>query len=148
MKLHGKAGDAACLRHRQRQRDEPAGSAFDRLAARVFLCARAYKQSTHQQVDVPVNNSNYKFEARVRLSNTAPTTASAEISNHGGSAQYYNISNDGVWKSICIDNISNDGVWKSICIDNIYVTTGVVDVGFYVDSHGGTSLHIDDVRLT
>ena len=134
MKLHGKAGDAACLRHRQRQRDEPAGSAFDRLAARVFLCARAYKQSTHQQVDVPVNNSNYKFEARVRLSNTAPTTASAEISNHGGSAQYY--------------NISNDGVWKSICIDNIYVTTGVVDVGFYVDSHGGTSLHIDDVRLT
>ncbi|WP_247740873.1 TIM-barrel domain-containing protein [Cohnella sp. LGH] len=99
-----------------------------------FYAPGAYKQSIHQQVDVPVNNANYKFEARVRLSNTAPTTARAEISNHGGSAQYY--------------NISNDGVWKSIRIDNIYVTTGVVDVGFYVDSPGGTTLLIDDVRLT
>lgn len=83
---------------------------------------------------MPVNNANYKFEARVRLKNTTPTTARAEISNYGGTAQYY--------------NISNDGVWKYISISNIFVTNGQVDVGFYVDSPGGTTLHIDDVRLT
>ncbi|WP_156926610.1 hypothetical protein [Cohnella panacarvi] len=44
--------------------------------------------------------------------------------------------------------MANDGVWKYISIDNIFVTSGVVDVGFYVNSPGGTTLHIDDVRLT
>ena len=99
-----------------------------------FYAPGAYQQSIHQQVSVPVNNANYKFEAWVRLKNATPTTARAEISNHGGSAQYY--------------NISNDGVWKYINIDNIYVTSGVVDVGFYVDSPGGTTLHVDNVKLT
>lgn len=99
-----------------------------------FWLAGAYQQSVHQVVSVPVNNANYKFEARVRLKNATPTTARAEIANYGGTAQYY--------------NISNDGVWKYISIGNIFVTNGQVDVGFYVDSPGGTTLHIDDVRLT
>ncbi|MFD0670714.1 TIM-barrel domain-containing protein [Cohnella sp. GCM10027633] len=99
-----------------------------------FYASGAYQQSIHQQVSVPTNNANYKFEAWVRMKNTTPTTARAEISNHGGSAQYY--------------NISNDGVWKYISISNIYVTSGVVDVGFYVNSPGGTTLQIDNVRLT
>jgi hypothetical protein len=83
---------------------------------------------------VPVNNASYKFEAWVRLKNTTPTTARAEIQSYGGSPIYVNISNDGVWKYISASNIS--------------VTNGQVDIGFYVDSPGGTSLHIDDVRLT
>ncbi|MEQ4480768.1 TIM-barrel domain-containing protein [Cohnella silvisoli] len=94
----------------------------------------SYQQSIHQVISVPVNNANYKFEAWVRMKNTTPTTGRAEITNYGGSAQYY--------------NISNDGVWKYISISNINVTNGQVDVGFYVNSTGGTTLHIDDVRLT
>jgi hypothetical protein len=70
----------------------------------------------------------------VRLKNTTPTTARAEITNYGGAAQYY--------------YISNDGVWKYISISNIYVTNSQVDVGFYVNSPGGTTLQIDDVRIT
>lgn len=99
-----------------------------------FWAAGAYQQSIHQVISVPVNNANYKFEAWVRLKNTTPTTARAEITNYGGSAIF--------------SNISNDGVWKYISISNIMVTNGQIDVGFYVDSPGGTTLHIDDVRLT
>ncbi|MFC5530496.1 TIM-barrel domain-containing protein [Cohnella yongneupensis] len=99
-----------------------------------FYASSAYQQSIHQVVAVPVNNANYKFEAWVRLQYTNPTTARAEISNYGGSAIY--------------GNISNDGVWKYISIDNIYVTNGQIDVGFYVNSPGGTVLHMDDVRIT
>lgn len=102
---------------------------------RVYMYySSAYKQSIHQVVSVPVNNAYYKLEAWVRLKNTTPTIARAEISNYGGSDIYY--------------NITNDGVWKYISISNIYVTNGQIDVGFYVDSPGGTTLHIDDVRLT
>lgn len=98
-----------------------------------FFSANAYKESIHQVVTVPVNNANYKFEAWVRLKNATPTTARAEIQSFGGAAIY--------------DNISNDGVWKYISVNNIYVTNGQIDIGFYVDSPGGTTLHIDDVRL-
>ncbi|MCU6711326.1 DUF5110 domain-containing protein [Paenibacillus sp. J5C_2022] len=96
--------------------------------------ASAYQQSIHQVVNVPVNNSYYKLEAWVRMQYANPTTARAEISGYGGTDIY--------------ENITNDGVWKYISIDNIYVTSGQVDVGFYMDSPGGTVLHIDDVRLT
>lgn len=99
-----------------------------------FYLSGAYQQSIHQVISVPTNNANYKFEAWVKMKNTTPTTGRAEITNYGGSALYY--------------NITNDGVWKYISISNIYVTNGQVDVGFYVDSPGGTTLHIDDVRLT
>ena len=38
----------------------------------------AYKQSIHQVVQVPDNNSDYTLEAWVRLENTTPTTARLE----------------------------------------------------------------------
>ncbi|MDF2650965.1 MAG: glycosyl hydrolase family 31, partial [Paenibacillus sp.] len=99
-----------------------------------FFAAGAYQQSIHQTVSVPVNNVKYKFEAWVRLKNTTPTTARAEIQNYGGSAIYA--------------NITNDGGWKYISVSDIMVTNGQIDVGFYVDSPGGTTLHFDDVRVT
>ncbi|GGF90912.1 TIM-barrel domain-containing protein [Paenibacillus abyssi] len=99
-----------------------------------FYSSSAYQQSIHQVINVPLNNSNYKFEAWVRLQYATPTIARAEIANYGGNAIY--------------QNISNDGVWKYISVDNIYVTNGQIDAGFYVDSPGGTVLHIDDVRIT
>ena len=94
----------------------------------------AYKQSIHQVISVPVNNTTYKLEAWLRLKNTTPNIARAEVTNYGGSAIY--------------QNISNDSVWKYISIDNIYVTNGQIDIGFYVDSPGGTTLHIDEVRVS
>ena len=99
-----------------------------------YYLSGAYQQSIHQVISVPVNNANYKFEAWVKMKNTTPTTGRAEITNYSGNAIYY--------------NISNDGVWKYISISNIYVTNGQVDVAFYINSPGGTTLHIDDVRLT
>ncbi|ANC77416.1 glycosyl hydrolase family 31 [Fictibacillus phosphorivorans] len=101
---------------------------------RAFMYAPgAYKQSIHQMITVPENNAYYKFEGWVKLKNTIPTTARAEITNYGGSAQYINLSN-------------NNG-WKYISLDNIYVTNNTIDIGFYVDSPGGTTLHIDEVSV-
>ncbi|MGI2293791.1 TIM-barrel domain-containing protein [Paenibacillus sp. GXUN7292] len=98
-----------------------------------FHAPGAYKQSIHQLVDVPVNNSHYKFEAWVRLSGNGATTARAEVDQYGGSRLDY--------------NIPHHAKWRFISIDNIYVTSGVIDVGFYVDSPGGTVLQIDNVRV-
>lgn len=112
----------------------PPESPWSGDARAYFWLGSAYKQSIHQTISVPVNNANYKFEAWVRLKNTSPTTARAEIANYGGQTIYY--------------DIPNDGVWKYVSIDNIYVTNGQINMGFYVDSPGGTTLHIDDVRLT
>jgi len=99
-----------------------------------FWAPAAYEQSIHQAVAVPENNAHYRLEAWVRLKNTNPHIARAEISGHGGNMMVY--------------DIPNTGEWKHIRIENIFVTSGQVDVGFYVNSPGGTSLHIDDVRLT
>ncbi|NOV03492.1 TIM-barrel domain-containing protein [Paenibacillus planticolens] len=99
-----------------------------------FFAAGAYQQSLHQTIAVPVNNVKYKVEAWVRMKNTTPTTARMEVQNYGGSPIYM--------------NISNSGVWKYISVSDVMVTNGQIDVGFYVDSPGGTTLHIDDVRVT
>ncbi|WP_189006390.1 TIM-barrel domain-containing protein [Paenibacillus marchantiophytorum] len=99
-----------------------------------FFAAGAYQQSLHQTIAVPVNNVKYKVEAWVRMKNTTPTTARMEVQNYGGSAMYA--------------NISNSGVWKYISVSDVMVTNGQIDVGFYVDSPGGTTLHLDDVRVT
>ncbi|HHW48486.1 MAG TPA: carbohydrate-binding protein [Clostridiaceae bacterium] len=97
-----------------------------------FWLGSAYQQSIHQQISVP--NGTYKFEAWVRVFNTTPNIARAEISAYGGSR---------------IDiNLPITGTWKYISYENINVTTGVIDIGFYVDSPGGTTVLIDDVRLT
>lgn len=112
----------------------PPESAWTGNQRAYFWSSSAYQQSIHQVVDVPINQAHYKFEARVRLKNTEPSVARAEISGYGGDTIYY--------------NISNNGDWQYILIDSIYVTNGEIDVGFYVDSPGGTTLHIDDVRLT
>lgn len=92
---------------------------------------QAYKQSIHQ--DRNVDNGTYRFEAMVKLSYTTPYTARAEISNYGGNQININLTNNGEWTYISYD---------------VTVTNGYIDVGFYVDSPGHTTLHIDDVRLS
>lgn len=99
-----------------------------------FYASGAYKQSIHQTIDVPENNTNYKLEAWVRLKNSTPFTARAEIMEHGGSPQFI--------------DLQPGEQWKHIQMDPIYVSSGRIKVGFYIDSPGGTTLHIDEVRLT
>lgn len=111
----------------------PPESPFHGNQRAYFYKETAYEQSIHQVVDVPQYNANYRLEARVLLKNASPTVARAEIDGYGGPALYA--------------NVSGTGEWTYVTIDNIYVTTGSVDVGFYVNSPGGTTMLIDDVRL-
>ncbi|MBD2843751.1 carbohydrate-binding protein [Paenibacillus sp. IB182496] len=112
----------------------PPESAVTGSRRAYFHAPGAYQQSIHQQVSVPVNHADYRVEAWVRLGGTSPSTARLEIGNHGGAAIYR--------------NLTNDGQWHYVRQDNVTVTSGVIDVGFYVDSPGGTVLQIDDVRVT
>ncbi|PFG13545.1 alpha-glucosidase (family GH31 glycosyl hydrolase) [Bacillus sp. es.036] len=101
---------------------------------RAFLYqGSAYKQSIHQLVNVPDNNGEYTIEAWVRLKNNTPNTARLEVTNYGGSDQFI--------------NLSPDSEWQLIKVDDVLVTNGTIDVGFYVDSPGGTTLQIDQVKI-
>ncbi len=111
----------------------PPESAIHADKRAYFYSSNAYKQSIHQLISVPTNNASYRFEAWVRLKNTAPTTARAEITQYGGQDQFI--------------DLQTNGKWTYISIDDVYVTNGQIDIGFYVDSSGGTVLHIDDVRV-
>jgi alpha-glucosidase (family GH31 glycosyl hydrolase) len=98
-----------------------------------FYHATSYQQSIHQGVNV--DNGSYRVEAFVKVSNTAPDIARMEVSDYGGSAVY-------------IDMPQTGSGWRRIQADNVAVTNGYLDIGFYCSSgSGGTTVHIDDVRL-
>jgi alpha-glucosidase (family GH31 glycosyl hydrolase) len=97
-----------------------------------FDRSSAYKQSIHQVCSVA--NGNYRMSAYVWMKNNKPNIARIEVVNYGGTAPIY-------------QNIPQTGKWTYITVDNIPVTSGKVDVGFYVDSPGGTTLCIDDIKL-
>lgn len=109
----------------------PPESAYIGNQRAYFWAGHGYKQSIHQ--DRNIANGTYRFEAMVKMKYTNPYTARAEVSGYGGAQKNINITNDGNWHYISQD---------------ITVTSGKIDVGFYVDSSGGTLLLIDDVRLT
>ncbi|WP_163539855.1 TIM-barrel domain-containing protein [Gracilibacillus sp. YIM 98692] len=111
----------------------PPETAFHGDQRAYFYQASAYEQSIHQVINVPNNNTEYTVEAWVRLKNANPNTARLEITNYGGTDQFI--------------DISKGEEWKLLKVDNIMVTNGQIDVGFYVDSPGGTTLHIDQVKL-
>ncbi len=97
---------------------------------RVYMWSNnPYKQSIHQVKNLP--NGDYKFKAWVKVLNATPNIARAEISNYGGSQINLNI---------------NSNNWQLVSCD-FSVTNGFVDIGFYVDSPGYTTLQIDDVSL-
>jgi alpha-glucosidase (family GH31 glycosyl hydrolase) len=111
----------------------PPESPFEGDRRAYFYLSSAYKQSIHQKIDV-ANNATYKVEAWVKLKNTSPNVARLEVTQYGGSDKFL--------------NIQNTGEWQRIVIDNVQVTNGQIDIGVYVDSPGGTTLHIDDVSVT
>ncbi|MDR0292837.1 MAG: carbohydrate-binding protein [Oscillospiraceae bacterium] len=95
-----------------------------------FYSPGAYQQSIHQ--DVNVSNGVYRIEFWAKNYGAAPSIARAEIAVQGSAAQYVNISQSSEWRHYSLDNIT---------------ANGSVDIGFYVNSPGGTIIHIDGVRL-
>lgn len=96
-----------------------------------FYLASAYQQSIHQ-VNTAANGT-YRLEFWARCFHTAPTIARAELQNGDGTTTY-----------LVIDQTSE---WKHYTLDDVRLS-GDVDVGFYVNSPGGTTCQIDGVRLT
>lgn len=96
-----------------------------------FYLASAYQQSIHQVNTVA--NGTYRLEFWARCFHTAPTIARAEVQNGDGTTTY-----------LVIDQTSE---WKHYTLDDVRLS-GDVDVGFYVNSPGGTTCQIDGVRLT
>lgn len=96
-----------------------------------FYLASAYQQSIHQVNTV--ESGTYRLEFWARCFNTAPIIARAELQNGDGTTTY-----------LVIDQTSE---WKHYTLDDVRLS-GDVDVGFYVNSSGGTTCQIDGVRLT
>ena len=96
-----------------------------------FYLASAYQQSIHQVNTV--ESGTYRLEFWARCFNTAPIIARAELQNGDGTTTY-----------LVIDQTSE---WKHYTLDDVRLS-GDVDVGFYVNSPGGTTCQIDGVRLT
>jgi alpha-glucosidase (family GH31 glycosyl hydrolase) len=110
----------------------PPQSPQERDKRAYFYNSASYQQSIHQAVSV--DNGSYSVEAYVKVLNTVPNTARMEIANYGGSAIYVDMPQPGTG-------------WHRIKADNVPVTNGYIDIGFYCSSPGGTTVHVDDVRL-
>ena len=96
-----------------------------------FYLASAYQQSIHQVNTVA--SGTYRLEFWARCFNTVPAIARAELQNGDGTTTYLIIDQTSEWKHYTLDGVS---------------LSGDVDVGFYVNSSGGTTCLIDGVRLT
>ncbi len=95
-----------------------------------FYLSGAYQQSIHQINDV--ENGEYRLEFWARSFNTVPNIARAEITAPNISPVYVNIIQSSEWRHYIVDNL---GLEDS------------VDIGFYVNSPGGTTVQLDGVRL-
>lgn len=95
-----------------------------------FYLAGAYQQSIHQENWV--DDGTYNLEFWVRCFNNAPDIARAEIRNGNGYTTYVDIGQTGEWKHCTVSGLT---------------LSGNVDVGFYVNSSGGTTFQLDGVKL-
>lgn len=95
-----------------------------------FYSANAYQQSIHQIVTA--EPASYSLDFWVKCFNTQPTVARAEIKNGDGTTTYVDLQNTDSWKHYSVDGLRLEGD---------------VDIGFYVNSPGGTTLQIDGVKL-
>lgn len=111
----------------------PESPAFGKQSAYFYLPG-AYKQTLAQQIAVPVNNANYDVEAWVKVSKDDAAKAQMTVNNYDSS--------DGK----TIDLVADD-VWHYVTMKDVKVTTGNINTSFQMDSPGGTSIHIDNVRV-
>jgi alpha-glucosidase len=97
-----------------------------------FHSPSAYKQSLHQSI-TGLDDGTYYVSAKVKSQGPQPTTARMEVTQYGESDVYVNIPNTSEYQDVSAE---------------VNVKNGKLDVGFYVDSPGGTSLQVDDVKVT
>jgi len=98
-----------------------------------FWDTNPYQQSVHQW-KYGLSNGYYYLSAWVKVTayGGAPYTARMEAMSYGGSNLYKNMIVDGQWRQYT---------------QLVHVTNGQLDIGFYVNSPGSTSMQIDDVTL-
>ncbi|WP_052702945.1 carbohydrate-binding protein [Paenibacillus beijingensis] len=96
-----------------------------------FYAASKYQQSIHQTIS-GLANGTYIVSAWVKRQHAVPDVSRMEISQHGTPQVNVTINGSGQYEQISA---------------TVPVTSGTLDVGFYVSSPGGTSLQIDDVRV-
>jgi hypothetical protein len=96
-----------------------------------FYDKAAYKQSVHQKLSGLANGS-YTVSAWVKESVYGGKPTTVCIGEHGGSTLYTNINPSNTYTKI--NSMVN-------------VTNRQLDIGFYADSPGNTSLQIDDVSI-
>ena len=96
-----------------------------------FYLGNAYQQSIHQGISIP--NGSYQVQAWVKVSNTAPSIGRMEVTGYGGS-------------DIHIDMPASGSGWALVTAD-VSVSTGYLDIGFYCNSPGGTTVHLDGVKV-
>ncbi|WP_410512795.1 glycoside hydrolase family 31 protein [Paenibacillus sp. BR2-3] len=96
-----------------------------------FYAGSKYEQSVHQTMSGLVNGT-YIVSAWIKQQYAVPDTSRMELSQNGTPRIDVHISNTDGYRQITA---------------TVPVTTGKLDIGFYVASSGGTSLQIDDVRV-
>lgn len=111
----------------------PESPAFGSQSAYFYLPG-AYEQTLAQQIAVPTNNATYDVEAWVKVSENEAAKAQMTVNNYDSS--------DGQTIDLVADN-----VWHYVSIKDVKVTTGNINTSFQMDSPGGTSIHIDNVRV-
>lgn len=99
-----------------------------------FWDTAAYQQSVHQVV-TGLSSGSYTLTGWVKATayGAAPSFCRMEAANFGGSSVYTNMTVDGTWRQYS---------------STFNVTNGQLDIGFYINSPGSTSMQIDDVVLT
>jgi len=98
-----------------------------------FWDTAPYQQSVHQ-VKTGLANGSYTLSAWVKATayGGAPSYCRMEATANGSGDVYTNMTVDGTWR---------------LYTSNVTVSNGQLDIGFYVNSPGSTSMQIDDVTL-
>ena len=108
----------------------PPESAREGEQRAYFYLPTAYQQSIHQ-INV-IESGTYRLEFWAKCFNTIPSIARAEIQSGNAAPVYIDIAQSSEWKHYTVDNL---------------ILQNSVDIGFYVNSPGGTTCQIDGVRL-
>ncbi|GGI43638.1 hypothetical protein GCM10008018_03120 [Paenibacillus marchantiophytorum] len=98
-----------------------------------FWDAKAYKMSVHQKLSA-LPSGTYTISAWVKetVYGKTPSTVRMELAGYGGKAVYNSI-------------LPSSGY--QLIQSTVKVINGSLDIGFYIDSPGLTSLQIDDVSI-
>ncbi len=99
-----------------------------------FWNTSPYQQSVHQLLNLP--NGIYNVSAWIKLqaySGVDPTYSRMELSSYGGNQINVDFSPGSDWQQIST---------------TVNITNGQLDLGFYLNADGNTSLQIDDIIIS